>query len=221
MDVPLRPQEVHDLVNRAGRLFTSYVKEFLPDDTQQPSTAEATTDNELQQADTNLNDTLEEVSIPITSDEIPLKKRLKRRRKQTLTSNPTSDIFETQKSISSISKRPIFEVHITAHCQGMTFSTTLLSTLKAQYKIGVVEGVANIGRTTTRFTAIVHEHALHFLNNNNTNDLHQLPTVSSDNHVRIDFPQIRCYGNYIIEQDQQENQPKGHLNLRTSLNNHS
>jgi hypothetical protein len=217
MDVPLRPQEVHDLVNRAGRLFTSYVKEFLPDDTQQPSTAEATTDNELQQADTNLNDTLEEVSIPITSDEIPLKKRLKRRRKQTLTSNPTSDIFETQKSISSISKRPIFEVHITAHCQGMTFSTTLLSTLKAQYKIGVVEGVANIGRTTTRFTAIVHEHALHFLNNNNTNDLHQLPTVSSDNHVRIDFPQIRCYGNYIIEQDQQENQPKGHLNLRTKI----
>jgi hypothetical protein len=48
MDVPLRPQEVHDLVNRAGRLFTSYVKEFLPDDTQQPTTAEATTDNELQ-----------------------------------------------------------------------------------------------------------------------------------------------------------------------------
>jgi hypothetical protein len=29
MDVPLRPQEVHDLVNRAGRLITSYVQEFL------------------------------------------------------------------------------------------------------------------------------------------------------------------------------------------------
>ncbi|CAF5027479.1 unnamed protein product, partial [Rotaria sp. Silwood1] len=40
----------------------------------------------------------------------------------------------------------------------------------------------------SRFTAVVHEHALHFLNNNNnnTNNLHQLPTVSSDNHVRID-----------------------------------
>ena len=37
MDVPLRPQEVHDLVNRAGRLITSYVQQFLPDDTQQTS----------------------------------------------------------------------------------------------------------------------------------------------------------------------------------------
>jgi hypothetical protein len=114
-----------------------------------------------------------------------------------------------------MSKRPIFQVHLTAHCQGMTFSTTLLSTLKAQYKIGIVEGVANLGSTTSRFTAAIHEHALHFLNNN-TNDLDQLPTVSSDNHVRIDFPQIRCYGNYIIEPDQ-ENQPKGHLNVRTKI----
>ena len=38
MNVPLRPQEVHDLVNRAGRLITSYVQEFLPDDNQIPST---------------------------------------------------------------------------------------------------------------------------------------------------------------------------------------
>jgi hypothetical protein len=81
----------------------------------------------------------------------------------------------------------------------MTFSTTLLSTLKAQYKIGM----------TSRFTAIIHEHALHFLNNNN-NDQHQPPTVSSDNHVRIDFSQIRCYGNYSIQQEQ-ENKSKRHL----------
>jgi len=97
----------------------------------------------------------------------------------------------------------------------MTFSTTLLSTLKAQYKIGIVEGVANLGSTTSRFTAIIHEHALHFLNNNK-NDFDQIPTISSDNHVRIDFPQIRCYGNYTIEQEQ-ENKPKGHLNLRTKI----
>ncbi|CAF4634170.1 unnamed protein product, partial [Rotaria socialis] len=76
--------------------------------------------------------------------------------------------IDTQHSTSSgANKRSIFEAHITAHCQGMTFSTTLLSTLKAQYKIGVVEGVANIGGMTSRFTAIIHEHALHFLNNNN------------------------------------------------------
>jgi hypothetical protein len=43
-----------------------------------------------------------------------------------------------------------------------------------------------------------------------------VPTVSSDNHVRIDFPQIRCYGNYIIESEQ-ENQSRGHLNLRTKI----
>ena len=56
---------------------------------------------------------------------------------------------------------------------------------------------------------------LHFLNNNN-NDNRQPPTVSSDNHVRIDFPQIRCYGNYSIQQEQQ-NKTKGHLNLRTKI----
>ncbi|CAF3783166.1 unnamed protein product, partial [Adineta steineri] len=100
-------------------------------------------------------------------------------------------------------------------CQGMTFSTTLLSTLKAQYKIGVVEGVANIGGMKSRFTAIIHEHALHFLNNNN-HDHQQPPTVSSDNHVQIDFPEIRCYGNYSIQQEQ-ENKTKGHLNLRTKI----
>ena len=38
MDVPLRSQKVHDLVNRAGRLITSYSQEFLPDDNQIPST---------------------------------------------------------------------------------------------------------------------------------------------------------------------------------------
>jgi hypothetical protein len=211
MDVPLRPQEVHDLVNRAGRLITSYVQEFLPDDTQQP----LTTNDEPQKMKTNLNDTIEESNPPIISEQIPRKKRSNIRRKQTLTSNPASDILDTQQSISSTSKRPIFQVHITAHCQGMTFSTTLLSTLKAQYKIGIVEGVANLGRTTSRFTAIIHEHALHFLNNNN-NDQHQPPTVSSDNHVRIDFPQIRCYGNYSIQQEQ-DNKSKGHLNLRTKI----
>jgi hypothetical protein len=215
MDVPLRPQEVHDLVNRAGRLITSYVQEFLPDDTQQTSTIPSTTNDELQQMNTSLNDTIEEINPPILSEEIPQKKRLNIRRKHTITSNPTSDILEAQQSVTSISKRPIFLVHITAHCQGMTFSTTLLSTLQAQYKIGIVEGVANLGSTTSRFTAIIHEHALHFLNKD-SNDFHQLPTVSSDNHVRIDFPQIRCYGNYTIEQEQ-ENQTRGHLNLRTKI----
>jgi hypothetical protein len=215
MDVPLRPQEVHDLVNRAGRLITSYVQEFLPDDTEQPSTTPSATNDELQNIDTILNDTIEESNQPISSEKSPRKKRLNIRRKLTLTSNLTPDLLETQQSISSSSKRPIFQVHITAHCQGMTFSTTLLSTLKAQYKIGIVEGVANLGSTTSRFTAIIHEHALHFLNNNK-NDFDQIPTISSDNHVRIDFPQIRCYGNYTIEQEQ-ENKPKGHLNLRTKI----
>ncbi|CAF1595673.1 unnamed protein product, partial [Adineta steineri] len=37
IDVPVRPQEVDDLVNRTGHLVTSYVQEFLPDDTQQTS----------------------------------------------------------------------------------------------------------------------------------------------------------------------------------------
>ncbi|CAF1155714.1 unnamed protein product [Adineta steineri] len=31
MDVPLKPQEVHDLVNHTGRLITSYFQEFLLD----------------------------------------------------------------------------------------------------------------------------------------------------------------------------------------------
>ncbi|CAF1288378.1 unnamed protein product, partial [Adineta steineri] len=216
MDVPLRPQEVHDLVNRAGRLITSYVQEFLPDDTEQSSTIPLTTDDEFQQMDTSLNNTIEDSNIPTLSEQIPRKKHSKSHRTLTLTSNLTNEHLQTQQSSLSISKRPIFEVHITAHCQGMTFSTTLLSTLKAQYKIGVVEGVANLGSTTSRFTAIIHEHALHFLNNNNTNDFNQLPTVSSDNHVRIDFPQIRCYGNYTIEQDKTD-KPKGHLNLRTKI----
>jgi hypothetical protein len=215
MDVPLRPQEVHDLVNRAGRLITSYVQEFLPDDIQQTSTTPSTanTDNEL--INKNLNDTIEQPNTAIPSERITTKKRLAIRRQNAITQNINPRPLDTQQSSISTSKQPIFEAHITAHCQGMTFSTTLLSTLKAQYKIGVVEGVANIGGMTSRFTAIIHEHALHFLNNNN-NDQHQPPTVSSDNHVRIDFPLIRCYGNYSIQQEQ-ENKTKGHLNLRTKI----
>ncbi|CAF4065238.1 unnamed protein product, partial [Rotaria sp. Silwood2] len=216
MDVPLRPQEVHDLVNRAGRLITSYVQEFLPDDTPESSTIIPKTNDELEQINTKINDTVQVINLPTTSEQILEKNRLHVHRKQKLSSHLPADVLQTQTSISSVSKKPIFEVHIIAHCQGMTFSTTLLSTLKAQYKIGIVEGVANLGTTTSRFTAIVHEHALHFLNNNNTNSLHQLPTVSSDNHVRIDFPQIRCYGNYIIEQEQ-NNKSKGHLNIRTKI----
>ncbi|CAF3397517.1 unnamed protein product [Rotaria sp. Silwood1] len=218
MDVPLRPQEVHDLVNRAGRLITSYVQEFLPGDTEESSTVLSKTNDELQQINTNVNNTIQEINLPTTTEQIPKKKRLHIHRKRKLSSHLPVDILQTQTSISSLPKKPIFEVHIIAHCQGMTFSTTLLSTLKAQYKIGIVEGVANLGSTKSRFTAVVHEHALHFLNNNNnnTNNLHQLPTVSSDNHVRIDFPQIRCYGNYIIEQEE-HNQSKAHLNLRTNI----
>ncbi|CAF4314664.1 unnamed protein product, partial [Adineta steineri] len=34
IDVPVRSQEVHHLVNCVGRLITSYVQEFLPHDTQ-------------------------------------------------------------------------------------------------------------------------------------------------------------------------------------------
>ncbi|CAF3490546.1 unnamed protein product [Rotaria socialis] len=217
MDVPLRPQEVHDLVNRAGRLITSYVQEFLPDDTEQPSSATSNLNNdESDQTNTNIDDTITEINVPSISVPISTKRHLNIHQEPKLSSNVTTNLLETQTSLLSISKRPIFEVHITAHCKGMTFSTTLLSTLKAQYKIGVVEGVANLGITTSRFTAIVHEHALHFLNNNNTNNPYQLPTVSSDNHVRIDFPQIRCYGNYIAGQEQ-DNKPKGRLNLRTKI----
>jgi len=214
MDVPLRPQEVHDLVNRAGRLITSYVQEFLPDDTQTTSTIPSTADEQLEQLNADLDNTIVEPNTPVPSEEITTKKRLTTRRKNSTKANVPLQPLDTRQSLSS-NKQPIFEVHITAHCQGMTFSTTLLSTLKAQYKIGVVEGVANIGATTSRFTAIIHEHALHFLNNN-SNDQRQPPTVSSDNHVRIDFPQIRCYGNYSIHQEQ-NTKTKGHLNLRTKI----
>ncbi|CAF5021554.1 unnamed protein product, partial [Rotaria sp. Silwood1] len=191
---------------------------FLPGDTEESSTVLSKTNDELQQINTNVNNTIQEINLPTTTEQIPKNKRLHIHRKRKLSSHLPVDILQTQTSISSLPKKPIFEVHIIAHCQGMTFSTTLLSTLKAQYKIGIVEGVANLGSTKSRFTAVVHEHALHFLNNNNnnTNNLHQLPTVSSDNHVRIDFPQIRCYGNYIIEQEE-HNQSKAHLNLRTNI----
>jgi hypothetical protein len=215
MDVPLRPQEVHDLVNRAGRLITSYVQEFLPDDNQQTSTTPSLNNTENVLNNPSLNDTIEETNPSVPLEHPTTQKRRGTRRKSTITPNVNLRPLDTQQSVSSLSKQPIFEAHITAHCQGMTFSTTLLSTLKAQYKIGVVEGVANIGGMTSRFTAIIHEHALHFLNNNN-NDQQQPPTVSSDNHVRIDFPQIRCYGNYFIQQEQQ-NKIKGHLNLRTKI----
>ncbi|CAF1238733.1 unnamed protein product [Adineta steineri] len=49
MDVSLRPQEVHDLVNCTGPLITSNVQEFFPDDMQQTSSIPTTTntDNEL------------------------------------------------------------------------------------------------------------------------------------------------------------------------------
>ncbi|CAF1359860.1 unnamed protein product [Adineta steineri] len=76
----------------------------------------------------------------------------------------------------------------------MIFSTTLLSTLKAQYKIDV----ANIGEMKLRFTPTIHEHALHFLNSNYHN-YQQPATASSDNYVRIDSSAIR------------------HLNLHTKI----
>ena len=215
MDVPLRPQEVHDLVNRAGRLITSYVQEFLPDDIEQTSTTPATTTDDLQEMDVSLTDTIKERDTPVVSPQAITKKRLSARRRDTTTTKIHPRPLDTQQNRTSLTKQPTFEAHITAHCQGMTFSTTLLSTLKAQYKIGIVEGVANIGGLTSRFTAIIHEHALHFLNNNN-NDYHQPPTVSSDNHVRIDFPQIRCYGNYSMLHEQ-VNKNRGHLNLRTKI----
>ena len=215
MDVPLRPQEVHDLVNRAGRLITSYVQEFLPDDTQATSTAPSATNADHELINTSLNDTFEEATTHVPLERTTARKRRGTRRKLPIISKLSSRPLETQQSVSSNSKRPLFEAHITAHCQGMTFSTTLLSTLKAQYKIGVVEGVANLGGATSRFTAIIHEHALHFLSNN-SNDRQEPPVVSSDNHVRIDFPQIRCYGNYSLQQDEL-NKARGHLNLRTKI----
>ncbi|CAF4131665.1 unnamed protein product, partial [Adineta steineri] len=187
MDVPLKLHEVHDLVNCAGRLITCYVRQFVPDDAQQTSSLSTTTgtDNELVNTST--------------------------RRTDSINRNINSRPLETQQNISTSSKRAIFETHITAHCQGLTFSTTLLSTLKVQYKIGV----ANIGGMKSRSTANIHEHTLHLLNNNN-HDHQQPPTVSSDNYVRIDFPEIRCYGNYSIEQEQKY-KTKDHLNLREKL----
>ncbi|CAF4664347.1 unnamed protein product, partial [Rotaria sp. Silwood2] len=71
MDVPLRPQEVHDLVNRAGRLITSYVQEFLPDDTQQISTTPLTTNTNIELNNINLNDTIEEPNTA-TPSTIPI-----------------------------------------------------------------------------------------------------------------------------------------------------
>jgi hypothetical protein len=41
---------------------------------------------------------------------------------------------------------------------------------------------------TSRFTALIREHALDIKNNN---DQQQPPTLISDNHVRIDFSTIR------------------------------
>ena len=223
MDVPLRPQEVHDLVNRAGRLITSYVHEFLPNETQQLYTTSLPTNDELLERSANVNNIIQKSIRPVFPEMLSTGNGLNTGHKQELPQDSKANIPQVQPSISSKSKTPIFEVRITAHCQGMTFSTTLLSSLKAQYKIGVVECVGNLGSTTSLFTAIVHEHALHFLHNNNHNNnsnnnntFHQLPTVSSDNHVRIDFPQIRCCGNYLIIEER-EDRPKGHLNLRPKI----
>ncbi|CAM4814829.1 unnamed protein product [Rotaria magnacalcarata] len=66
------------------------------------------------------------------------KKRLGTRRKNTLSSNINAHPLEAEQSILSTSKRRNFEAHITAHCQGMTFSRTVLSTLKDQHKIGIL-----------------------------------------------------------------------------------
>ena len=211
MDVPLRPQEVHDLVNRAGRLITSYVHEFLPDEEPEPSNPPPDGADDGRLINTSLNLPTRVAARLELPGAVQKKPRANSRRTQTLTSDPAIRRLQAQQSTTSLAKRRTLEVHITAHCQGMTFSTTLLSTLKAQYKIGVVEGVANLGSKTSRFTAVVHEHALHFLNNGN--QLLQAPTISSDNHVRIDFPQIRCYGNYLNEHEE----TKGQLNIRTKI----
>jgi hypothetical protein len=139
------------------------------------------------------------------------------RTKRLLLSNKTRNMSSPCRQLTSslASKQPVLEVHVTAHCQGITFSTTLLSTLKAQYKIGIIEGVVNTLGRTSRFTAIIHEHALHFLNNNQHHHRHlrTVPSVGAGDHVRIDFPQIRCYGNYIDGHDQRRNQ----LKLRTNI----
>ncbi|CAF1173365.1 unnamed protein product [Adineta steineri] len=144
------------------------------------------TDNEL--IHTNLNHTIEESHTPIPLRQTTTtKKRLGTRRKDSINHNINSHPLQTQQNLSTSSKRPILEAHITVHCQGMIFSTTLLSTLKAQYKIDV----ANIGGMKSRYTTIIHKHVLHFLNNNN-HDHQQPPTISSDNYVRVDFPEVHC-----------------------------
>ncbi|CAF0884895.1 unnamed protein product [Adineta steineri] len=209
-DVPLRSQDVHDLVNRTGRLITFYVQQFLPNDKQQTSLIQTTTNTDNELINTSLNHTIEELHILISLEQTT-KKCLDTRRKDPIIRNINSHPLETQQNISASSKRPIFEVHVIAHCQKMIFFITILSTLKAQYKIAV----ANISGMKSRYTIVIHEHVLHFLNNNN-HDHQQSPIVSSDNHVRIDFPVIRCYGNYSIQQEQ-ENKTKDHLNLRTKI----
>ncbi|CAF1209682.1 unnamed protein product [Adineta steineri] len=137
-------QDVHDLVNRAGRLITSYVQEFPFDDTQQTSSIPTTTNTDNEFVNTSLNDTIEEPTTPIPLEQTITRKLLSTHRKDTInrTINPRS--LRTQQNIYTSSKRPILEVHVTTQCQRMTFSTTPLSTLKVQYKIGIVEGVANI-----------------------------------------------------------------------------
>ncbi|CAF1398535.1 unnamed protein product [Adineta steineri] len=158
-NVPLRPQEVHDLVNRAGRLITSYVQEFLPGDIQQISSIPATTNTDNDLINTSLNDIIEGSHTPIPSEQTTTKKkRSDAHCKDPIIHNINRCPLETQQNISISSKRPMFETHITTHCQGLTFFTTLLSTLKVQYKIGVT----NIGGMKSRFTTIIYEHALHF-----------------------------------------------------------
>ncbi|CAF1470350.1 unnamed protein product, partial [Adineta steineri] len=90
-DVPLRSHDVHDLVNRTGRLITSYVRQFLPGDTQQTSTIPTTTnaDNELINTST--------------------------RRRDTINRNINPRPLETQQNIFTSSKPSIFEPHLTAH----------------------------------------------------------------------------------------------------------
>ncbi|CAF0951192.1 unnamed protein product, partial [Didymodactylos carnosus] len=228
MDVPLRPQDVHDLVNRTSRLIASSVMEFLPDDPNavKPTTTTTTGDSTTAGA-SDLPD-----GEPLTPTPVQIKPRKEKKRMSTVSQrrrrsgdNHRQRRLKSQQSTANslTSKKPIFEAHITAHFQGMTFSTTLLPTLKAQYKIGIIEGVANIG-LISKFSAIMREHALHFLNTS-TQDEYSSLSSNSDNHVRIDFPVIRINGEYLVknEQELQENQPltnnktNGHLNLKTRV----
>ncbi|CAF1458980.1 unnamed protein product [Adineta steineri] len=162
MDVPLRPQDVHDLFNHTGRLITSYVQQFLPNDKQQTSLIQTKTNTDNELINTSLNHTIEELHILISLEQTT-KKCLDARRKDPIIRNINSQPLETQQNISTSSKRPIFEVHVIAHCQKMIFFITILSTLKAQYKIAV----ANISGMKSRYTIVIHEHVLHFLINNN------------------------------------------------------